>query len=110
MDADYADERRWKSHSISLWVHLRHHVLDGSVLARGVHPLQDHEQAAPALGVQPVLQLGQPLGALGQPSFRPAPADPQPRVGVHPLPGAAGAEVPAARLSFRNSSTSAGSW
>ena len=45
------------------------HVLDRAVLARGVHPLQDHEQLVLALGVQQALEVGQLGIELGQHRF-----------------------------------------
>ena len=52
--------------SHALRIEAAHHVLDQAVLAGGVHRLQ-HDQHRPAVcGVEPLLQIGQPLDALGE--------------------------------------------
>ena len=53
-------ERR---HLAALRVHALEDVLDGAVLATGVDRLQHDEEGLVALGVEPALELGQPVPA-----------------------------------------------
>ena len=47
-------------------VDARHHVLDGAVLAGRVHGLEDQQDRPAVLGIEPLLQVGQPLDAVRQ--------------------------------------------
>ena len=55
----------------ALRIDARHDVLDGAVLARGVHRLKDQQDGPVVLGVQHVLQLGQRLDSGGKRFLRP---------------------------------------
>jgi hypothetical protein len=46
----------------ALRIQLGHHMLDDSVLARCVDPLQDDEQRPAILGVEPFLEFAETLG------------------------------------------------
>jgi len=48
----------------ALWIEARQHVPDRPVLDGGVHPLQDEERSARALGEEPVVEDAQPLDHL----------------------------------------------
>src|SRR6185503_19284688 len=53
-------------HLAPLGIHARHHVLDGAVLAGGVHGLEDQEQRPAVVRVEPLLQIAQALDALDE--------------------------------------------
>src|SRR5581483_12460458 len=53
-------------HLAALRVHARHYVLDHAVLAAGVEALQHDEDGPLMLGVEPVLELGEPLHPVGK--------------------------------------------
>ena len=48
----------------TLRVDAGHDVLDGAVLAGGVHGLEDHQQRVAVLGVEPGLELGEPFDVI----------------------------------------------
>jgi len=50
----------------ALRIDARHHVIDGAVLARGVHRLDDDQHRPAILGVEHLLELGEPLDVLGE--------------------------------------------
>ena len=55
---------RWRlerHHLAALRIDAGHHMLDGAILASGVHRLEDEEHGPAVLRVEPVLQLGQGL-------------------------------------------------
>ena len=59
-------------HLHTLGVQAGHHVLDGAVLARSVHGLQDEDQPFASIGVKSILQSGhflQVFGGFGQDLF-----------------------------------------
>ena len=53
-------------HLAALRIDARHHVLDRAVLAGGVHRLEDREHRPAVLRVELLLQLRQPLDAVGE--------------------------------------------
>ena len=54
----------------ALRIHAAHHVLDGAVLAGGVHGLEDQQQRSAILRIELVLLVGEPGDAVGQPLLR----------------------------------------
>ena len=54
----------------ALRVDARHHVLDGAVLAGGVHRLKDQQDAPAVLCVEHALRLAEPLDAAREQFFR----------------------------------------
>ena len=59
-----------RHHVATLRVDARHDVFDGTVLAGGIHRLEDHQHGPLVLGVKLVLQFAQPGDALLQPFLR----------------------------------------
>ena len=57
-------------HLHALRVHARHHVLDGAVLAGGVHRLEHAQHRPFVLRVEPLLQCGEPMHVAGDDQAR----------------------------------------
>src|SRR5262249_29202510 len=55
-----------RGHLTALGIDARHHVLDRSVLAGGVHRLKDEQQRPAVLRVEHLLLLSEPLGPATQ--------------------------------------------
>ena len=53
----FAGRRLKRMDVAALWIHAGHHVLDGAVLARRVHPLKDQQQRPAILSVELLLHL-----------------------------------------------------
>ena len=62
---EFLGRRRFEGeHLAALRIHAGHDVLDGAVLAGGIHGLEDQQQRPAVLGIEFVLQLGQLLRLL----------------------------------------------
>jgi hypothetical protein len=57
-------------HDAARRIETAHHVADGPVLPSGVHRLEHHEERVPAVGVEKVLQIAEPLEVLVEPFAR----------------------------------------
>src|SRR6185503_15377777 len=66
-------------HLAALRVYLRHHVLDDPVLSRRIQSLQDDKDGPTVLGIEPLLQVAETLGASGEQFLGVVLADVEPR-------------------------------